>query len=262
MNREAALTGERLDATSSLYAADLVRHRAAYRFAASRAAGRRVLDLGCGTGYGAAELAESGAWVVALDRAQPANSAKQSDVRFVRADLGAVPLAAGSFDLIVSFQVIEHLDDPRPYLDAIARLLRPGGTALLSTPNLAQSDRENPFHVHEYESRELEMLLSRHFGRVEMLGVGAEGDAWIYHEARLRNIRRITRLDPLGLRRRLPRPLVEWIFARLSVVVRFAIGSGRPPPAPDPADYPIRPADSRCLDLLAVCRNVEMSESE
>jgi SAM-dependent methyltransferase len=107
----AARTGERLDAESSLYAADLVRHRTAYLFALPRVAGRSVLDLGCGTGYGAAELAAGGGRVVALDRVPPAASARRSGCRFVRADLGAVPLADERFDLIVSFQVLEHLED-------------------------------------------------------------------------------------------------------------------------------------------------------
>ncbi len=249
-----ALTGERLQHEDALYGADLARHRVAYRFAIDSASQGRVLDLGCGTGYGTAELSETGLRAVGLDRVVPSASARRSSARFVRADLNRIPFASGTFDLVVSFQVIEHLEDPRLYLDAIADLLRPGGVALLTTPNVLQSDRENPYHVHEYEAAELGELLRRHFGAVELRGVGATGPAARYHEERLRRIRRMTRLDPLGIRRLLPRSLVEWLFARLSVIVRLGIRGGGGIPELGPGDHPIGSADEKCLDLLAICR--------
>ena len=78
--------------------------------------------------------------------------------------------------------------------------------------------------MHEYTAAELAAALSRCFGRVEMLGVFAVGPAARFQAERLRRIQRITRLDPLGLRRRLPRPLVDWLFAHLSLLVRVSIG--------------------------------------
>ncbi|MCZ6783885.1 MAG: class I SAM-dependent methyltransferase, partial [Proteobacteria bacterium] len=125
---------------------------AAYAFAEGLAADARVLDLGCGTGYGCARLAGVARDVVAVDRIAPDPSHRGERLHYVRSDLGGIPLAAERFDLVLSFQVIEHLPDPGPYLDAIARVLRPGGTAVLTTPNLLLSERENPFHVHEYEA--------------------------------------------------------------------------------------------------------------
>ena len=86
-----------------------------------------------------------------------------------------------------------------------------------------------------------------------MLGVAAIGPAAQFQAARLRRIERITRLDPLGLRRRLPRPLVEWLFARLSLLVRLAARRGPAVEAVNEEHYPIAPADAACLDLLAVC---------
>ena len=249
-----ARTGERLDASDALYAADLARHRAAYRFAAARAGTACVLDLGCGTGYGSAELAAGGVRVVGLDRVAPAAGPQRSAARFVRGELGALPFAAASFDLVVSFQVIEHLLDPTDYLREIARVLRPAGLLLLSTPNLLQSDRENPYHVHEYTAAELAAALAGWFGGVEMLGVGAVGPAARFQAERLARIRRITRLDPLGIRRRLPRPLVEWLFARLSLLVRLGARRGGALEPVSEAHFPIASADAACLDLLAVCR--------
>ncbi len=252
--RGSAATGERLDDASALYRADLARHRAAYRLAAPYVRRGLAIDLGCGTGYGTAELAGHGGRVVGMDRVAPATRVRSSAARFVRGDLQLLPFAARRFDTVVSFQVIEHLAEPDAYLAEITRVLEPEGVLLLSTPNRPQSEGENPYHLHEYESGELEAVLGAHFGSVEMRGVHAVGAAARYHTDRLRRIRRITRLDPLRLRQRLPRALVEWLFARLSIVVRLlARRSGTTAEIGD-EHFRTGPADTGCLDLVAVCR--------
>lgn len=260
-------TGERLDDASALHRADLARHRAAYRFAAAcppspgvapaqaaiRGAELRVLDLGCGTGYGAAELAAAGLQVVGLDRVRPAQRARKAGARFVCGDLERLPFACARFDRIVSFQVVEHLADPSRYLSEMARMLRPGGSALVTTPNRLQSDGENPYHLREYSAEELAELLSRQFERVELRGIRAHGPAARYHAGRLRSIRRITRLDPLGLRRRLPRRIVDPAFAWLSIVVRLGARRQGLLEAVDDDDYRVEAVDPTCIDLLAIC---------
>jgi len=257
-------TGERLHADDALFGIDLLRHRAAYHEAIRRARmtdASRVLELGSGTGYGTAEVASAlaetsgeAARVVGLDRVAPLRSARQSSARFLRGDLDDPPLFAARFDLALSFQVVEHLEDPTSWLDALADHLAPGGQALVTTPNACFSDGENPFHVKEYTAGELEALLRRRFGEIEMLGVSARGEALAYHEARLDRIRRIVRIDPLGLRRRLPRTLVDFLFARLAILVRRGIGAEASLPQVDLDDFPIEPVHDRSLDLFAVCR--------
>jgi 2-polyprenyl-3-methyl-5-hydroxy-6-metoxy-1,4-benzoquinol methylase len=250
----AAQTGERLNEESDLFEIDRLRHLAAYEFAKERARDARTLDFGCGSGYGAAELAEVAGIVVGMDRFVPEAQARYGGVRYLRADLKATPLRSGHFDLVVSFQVIEHLVDPSRYLEAIAEALAPNATALISTPNILKSDRENPFHVHEYAPEELRACLLGHFREVEMLGVGTSPAVANYYEERLHRIRRIVRLDPLGLRRHLPRSLVDWLFANLAVLVRRGIQTSSGFPDADIDDFPIAAVDDSCLDLLAVCR--------
>jgi len=247
-------TGERLHEGNPLFGVDLARHRAAYRFARERAEGNRVLDLGSGSGYGTAELSGAPALLAGLDRVWPDRGARSAEANFVRGDLNALPLASDSFDLVVSFQVIEHLEDPTLYLEAMARLLRPEGLAILTTPNLLTSDRENPYHVHEYTGDELSGVLERHFDAVEMRGVGMSEPAARYHEARLQRIRRIVRIDPLRLRHRLPQGLVEWLFAQFALLVRRGISRDEGLPDVDWSDFPIGAADAECVDLLALCR--------
>ena len=97
--------------------------------------------------------------------------------------------------------------------------------------------------------------IREHFDRVEMLGVGTSPAASAYFEARARNVQRILRLDPLRLRDRLPRSLVEWLFGRFAIVVRRAIRRGDGIPELDWRDFPVGPVDADALDLLAVCRS-------
>jgi len=247
-------TGERLHAGHALFGVDLARHRAAYQFARERAREGPLLDLGSGSGYGAAELAARDGLVVALDRVAPDAAARAGAAHFVRADLSGIPLAAGRFAWITSFQVIEHLADPSVYLNAIARLLQPGGTAFLTTPNRLTSDGANPFHVHEYTAEELAACLRAHFASVELLGIGASPAVQRYLDARLARIRRVLRLDPLGLRHRLPAALVAWLFAAGARHVRRGIRRSDGLPDVDVCDFPLGPATPDCVDLLAVCR--------
>ena len=248
-------TGERLHDDLALFSLDLARHRAAYEFARERAAGRRVLDLGCGSGSGAALLAAGAARVVGIDRVPPDPDNRHTGAAFCVADLAALPLRAHSFDVVVSFQVIEHLRDPAPYLRAIAELLAPHGTALLSTPNRQLSDGVNPYHVREYLGGELGDLLARHFAEVEMFGVGTSEPVRDHLAARSRRIRAVMRLDPLRLRDRLPRAWVETLFAWGARLVRRAGARAEGTPDATWRDFPVGPADdATSLDWLAVCR--------
>ena len=252
---EIAFTGERLHAGSSLFGVDLARHRAAYAFAATLAAGRQVLDLGCGSGYGAHELASASERLIAVDRVRPDPASRRGTAHFVRADIAGLPIAPASFDLVVSFQVIEHLEDPTVYLAAMARLVRPGGTVLITTPNVVISDRVNPFHVHEYESAELKQILESHFADVDMRGIGMTPAVGAYHEARLARIHSIMRLDVLNLQRRLPRAWIEWAFGTLAKVVRRGIQRDDGLPEVSLEDFPIGAPTRDDIDLLAICRS-------
>ena len=254
MSDDVTFTGERLHAGAELFAVDLARHEAAYEIAREKLPDGRVLDLGSGTGYGAHSLARDHPRIVALDRVAP-DRRNRGMAHFLRADLHGIPLAPHSFDLVTSFQVIEHLEDPTPYLEAIARLVSREGRAILTTPNVLMSDGVNPYHVHEYRAEELATLLRRYFGGVELLGIGASEPVHAYLAARSRRIRNIMRIDPLGLRNRLPSAWVEWLFARFAVLVRRSTGRSDGTPEVTVADFPITAADERCLDLLAICHS-------
>ena len=251
---DTTFTGERLHASDELFAGDLARHRAAYEYARARSPVDRLLDLGCGSGYGTRALAEERSGVVGFDRITPDTAQRSGTGSFGRGDLARLPFANASFARVVSFQVIEHFADPTVYVDALATLVRPDGEAILTTPNRLTSDGVNPYHLREYAAAELREVLARRFASVEILGVGATEPVQRYFDERQRRVARILRLDPLGLRRVLPARAIEWLFASFAVLVRRGVSQSGGLPDVTWRDYPIGPVDARCLDLLAICR--------
>ncbi|MGA2271100.1 MAG: methyltransferase domain-containing protein [Bryobacteraceae bacterium] len=154
-------------------------HMARYTFAARLARGKRVLDAGCGAGYGSSELAQAADSVVGVDRAQEAIDFARANyrlpnLRFEQASCGALPHPGGSFGLVVAFEVIEHLDHWREFLLEARRVLAPAGQFIISTPNKLYYTESrgltgaNPFHVHEFDFEEFQSELKAVFPHVSM----------------------------------------------------------------------------------------------
>lgn len=189
-----------------------LQHLYAYHTAAKLIqAGERVLDLGFGEGYGAAIIAASGAEYLGLelDRELVAHARERYGLAFDTYDGLSIPAADGAFDAIVSFQVIEHIHDPSPWLAEIRRVLRPGGKAIFTTPNrvfrLGEGERPwNRHHVREFTAAELRELLGHWFPDVRVYGVRASDTIESIVHARVNRARKLARLDRLGLRYRLP----------------------------------------------------------
>jgi 2-polyprenyl-3-methyl-5-hydroxy-6-metoxy-1,4-benzoquinol methylase len=156
-------------------------HLRAYDEAVAHAAGRDVLDVGCNTGYGTMRFEPVARRVVGVDvspRAIEAARARASDGRpeFVLSSGLDLPFGDAEFDLVTSFQVLEHVPDPRAFLADLARVTRPGGQIILATPNAAirlypGMTPWNRFHVHEYVADELRALLLDVFPAVRVLGM-------------------------------------------------------------------------------------------
>lgn len=153
-------------------------HVARYAFAARFAAGKRVLDLGCGTGYGTSELAKYATEAVGVDIAPEAIDYAAEHYRNARFLLGSAADAhveEESFDLVTSFELIEHLSDPRSLMEQAKNALHPSGLFIVSTPNKlyyaeARGDSgPNPFHEHEFEYLEFAYALREVFPYVKVL---------------------------------------------------------------------------------------------
>jgi SAM-dependent methyltransferase len=170
-------TGERVipgQVNDDLWAEHVARYALATRFAQ----GRRVLDLGCGTGYGTADLARIASSAVGVDVAPEAIAYADHhfpSARFLQCSANAVPFPPASFDLVTAFEVIEHLRDWRALLAEAHRVLEPNGLLLVSTPNqryyaeARAKSGPNPFHEHEFEFTEFRAALREFFPHVQIL---------------------------------------------------------------------------------------------
>jgi SAM-dependent methyltransferase len=153
-------------------------HLARYQFASRWSAGKRVLDIACGTGYGAAMLARDAALVVGADiDASTIERARRrydlSALSFVVGDAESPPVS-GPFDLIASFETIEHLQRPEKFLESTCKLLAPGGMLIVSSPcrhgGSLDDPPQNRFHVREWNEAEFTEFLRNYFDCVTLHG--------------------------------------------------------------------------------------------
>ena len=151
-----------------------------YVFARGLVCGKRVLDAACGEGYGSAMLAANAQSVLGVDIAASAVTHAQSrygaqiNLRFARGDATALDLPTASFDVVTSFETLEHVHAHDELVAGFARVLTDDGLLLISSPDkLAYSDISgfrNEFHVRELYRDELLVLLRRHFPAVRLYG--------------------------------------------------------------------------------------------
>ena len=172
-------------------------HWARYAFAEALVGSKRVLDAGCGVGYGASRLAECAAEVIALDQAiEPLTAGGEEyshpRLHFVQGDCTRFPLANDSLDAVVAFEVIEHLAEWRALIEESRRVLKPSGQFIVSTPNRLyygeSRDEPNPFHAHEFTYDEFREELGRCFPHV-MLFVENHADALVFVGEEIEGIR-------------------------------------------------------------------------
>jgi SAM-dependent methyltransferase len=183
------LTGERTVPDLDIENYWFRRHEVVYQRLAPRCAGREVLEAGCGEGYGADLIAGVARRVVALDYDEAAVAHVRSRyprVEVIKANLAELPLPDASVDVVVNFQVIEHLWDQAQFVAECARVLRPPGLLMVSTPNRitfspGRDAPLNPFHTRELNAAELtELLVDAGFAEVSISG--------LFHGPRLREM--------------------------------------------------------------------------
>jgi SAM-dependent methyltransferase len=246
------ITGERVTTPEGGFNPSFQRHRAEYRLCAGLLGEGRVLDLGCGIGHSWTELLPRETVGVDVEPAALAGQERETH----RADMRALPFPADSFDYVVSIQSIEHVPDPERVLAEVARVLHGGGRAIFVTPNRLTFGRPDeiidPYHYLEFDASQLRELCRPFFGRVEVQGLEVSERYRAIHDDERRELDRLLALDPLRLRRLLPRRLRQRLYDRRLTRDRRT---------PRPAALQIGPEDfwlsatglERAIDLFAIC---------
>lgn len=210
--------GERLipdDTRTPIYQIQLLRHQFVYEHVKSRLTpGDYVLDLGFGEGYGTSLLAGNCRKIIGVDVADKVveyanNKYSKNNCQFVKYDGRTLPFESNTFDIVVSFQVIEHIDDELAFIAEIHRVLKSGGRLILTTPNKATRLKPgqkpfNRFHKREYYAKELNDVLTTKFPATNVWGVSATEEI---HRIEFERIKRggfLSLLINLGLRKLIP----------------------------------------------------------
>ena len=228
---------ERTDPTQKTNHPFYCQYRAVYEYATQFIQAQRVLDVGCGEGYGAHLLAQHAKEVVAIDRDKKTiQQAKRRydlpNLSFHIQDVAEISAySAHPFDVICCFHVIEHLKTPEQFLvEAGKRLSAPSGILLISTPNRHSPFRRStdfhwPYHEREYTTDELRKLLLTRFKDVTLYTLQASLKVHQFQNIRAQHIRQIFRWDVLKLRQWLPQRLLQFSFDIGGKLLKSLIGA-------------------------------------
>lgn len=197
-----------------------MRHMAMYEYFLGYVRGKKALEVGFGEGYGTDLLAREAAEITGIDVSQELvdharKKYARNNVWFMRGDATGFPLPDGSFDVVVSSQVLEHIKDYMKFLRETKRVLRPGGTALFATPNRkTMIDGVNPYHYKEFSASELAATLGKVFDKVEVTALFGSPRYMQLKAAEQGFAGKILALDFLRLRRLAPRFIIKPLYRR------------------------------------------------
>ncbi len=219
-----------------------------------------TLEVGCGEGRGVSTLMELASSFTAVDKIENVISdlqQKHPSGKFISMNIPPLGgLEDNTYDSIVSFQVIEHIEDDFLFLKEIHRVLKPGGIALLTTPNRKMSLSRNPWHIREYLAEELSALAAKIFKQVEMKGITGNEKVMEYHEQNRKSVNRITRFDIFNLQYKLPASILRIPYEILNRYNRNKLQSGNTGLVSNihHQDYVVVDNASNALDLLLIVR--------
>jgi SAM-dependent methyltransferase len=160
------------------------------------------------------------------------------------------------FDCVVSFQVIEHIKDDATFTSEAFRVLKDGGTLIITTPNISMSLTRNPWHVREYTRSELATLVGKESMTIEMSGVYGRDAVVNYYNQNKKAVEKITRYDILRFQKWLPASFLKIPYDILNRINRNRL-QGNNNELIDIIqleDYFLKEADDFCYDLFLVAK--------
>ena len=233
------------------------RHMIAYKQAAKLINGT-VLEIGCGEGYGISELAKYAKKYIGVDKFDTSISEKlmtENDIVFHKMEIPPLlNIESNSIDFVVTFQVIEHIQNDKFFLKEIHRVLKPGGMLLLTTPNKLMSLSRNPWHIREYTPIEMKKVLSNYFANVDVQGVFGNDLVMNYYEKNKESVKKITRFDIFNFQYLLPRWALQIPYDILNRLNRKNLKNNNQSMVDSVKveDYSIQSSTENCLDYFCI----------
>ncbi len=233
------------------------RHVIAYKEAAKIISGT-VLEVGSGEGFGITELASRAEHYIAVDKYETFISKElqaNNKITFIQTEVPPLKeIEDNSVDFVVSFQVIEHIKDDEQFLNEIHRVLRPGGKAILTTPNIMMSITRSPWHTREYTPEQMGEILESSFDNYELKGVFGNEKVMDYYNKNKESVRKITRFDILNMQYWLPRWMLEIPYDILNRFNRQNLQDDNEEMVNTVVytDYSISESNNECLDHFCI----------
>ena len=216
-----------------------------------------VLELGCGERRGIDIILKKSKSFTAIDKISELTdrlSKKYPDETFISSSFPPFKnINDNSFDTLISFQVIEHIKNDKLFIEEIYRILKPGGKALISTPNIKMTLTRNPWHIREYTSEELSV---RHQSTINIMMKGISGNDKVkkYYEDNKNSVMKFKRLDILNLEKHLPTFLYRIPYEFLNRINRNKLQSNDSSlvSSISSSDYILEDDNPKNLDLFLI----------
>ncbi|MFY8035859.1 MAG: class I SAM-dependent methyltransferase [Cyclobacteriaceae bacterium] len=219
-----------------------------------------LLEVGCGEGRGIDWLLPKVTSFSAIDKIAPVVDELKKKYPTATFASGNIPplssFSDNSFDCVVSFQVIEHIQNDVAYLKEIHRVLKPGGFALITTPNRPMSLSRNPWHIREYTAAELTNLAKGIFAEVVMKGIGGNEKVMQYYERNKKSVDKMMRWDVFNLQYKLPAAVLRLPYEILNRMNRNKLKEGADELVKSihHSDYTVMDDATKALDLYLTVR--------
>jgi SAM-dependent methyltransferase len=229
----------------------------AYKQAAGRIGGN-VLEIGTGTGYGITHIAPYVSTFTTVDKhSHGFPVGEHMNVSFVQQEVPPLANHAdNTYDYVIAFQLIEHIEDDHFFLREVERVLKPGGTFIMTTPSRTMSLTRNPWHVREYTGDELAGIVAKYFYSVEKLGVYGNEAVMNYYAINKETVQGITKYDIFNLQHLLPRFLLKIPYNIMNRLSRRKILESNTHLTSHlkADDFLLKPLGENCLDLFYIAK--------
>lgn len=181
-----------------------------------------VLELGCGEAYYINQLATNCNRYIAIDKYKSKRfNNMPPNVEFINMRFPPLKyIAFNSYDIVICFQVLEHIENDIDFLKEVYRVLKPNGVFILTTPNRKMTITRNPWHVREYEPLKLKGVLNKIFDEVNLMGIRGNEKVTMYYNENLKTVSKLSKIDFLNVHKKIPAILYRKIYDILNIINR------------------------------------------